>query len=80
MWFNPSPESLNRLIDRLNLRSSTPSTDGQAAGCRPQLGMPKAGGGRGPYVVLGLVSALAVGAIGFVHYDQQKQRQVRGNG
>ena len=37
--------------------------------------MPK-GGGRGPYVVLGLVSALAVGAIGFVHYDQQKQRQV----
>lgn len=40
--------------------------------------MPKAGGGRGPYMVLGLVSALAVGAIGFVHYDQQKQRQVRG--
>jgi hypothetical protein len=29
-------------------------------------------------MVLGLVSALAVGAIGFVHYDQQKQRQVRG--
>lgn len=54
------------------------------AGCRlqalRQLGMPKAGGGRGPYMVLGLVSALAVGAIGFVHYDQQKQRQVRGNG
>lgn len=38
------------------------------------------GGGRGPYVVLGLVSALAAGAIGFVHYDQQKQRQVRGWG
>lgn len=36
------------------------------------------GGGRGPFVVLGLVSALAVGAISFVHYDQQKQRQVRG--
>lgn len=34
------------------------------------------GGGRGPYLVLGLVSALAAGAIGFVHYDQQKQRQV----
>lgn len=36
------------------------------------------GGGRGPYAVLGLVSALAVGAIGFVHWDQQKQRQVSG--
>ncbi|EWM20595.1 hypothetical protein Naga_100736g3 [Nannochloropsis gaditana] len=30
--------------------------------------------GRGPWLVLGLVSTLAVTAIGYVHYDQQKQR------
>jgi len=31
-------------------------------------------GSRGPWAVLGVVSALAGGAIVYVHYDQQKQR------
>ncbi len=36
--------------------------------------MKSGGGGRGPWMVLGLVSALAGGAIVFVHYDQKKTR------
>jgi hypothetical protein len=37
----------------------------------------KAGGGRGPWVVLTVVSAAALSAVAYVHYDQQRQREVR---
>jgi len=33
--------------------------------------------GGNPFAVLGVVSAAAVGAIVYVHYDQKQQRKVR---